>query len=387
LALITPKEVILRTAKYVLLVLSLFFTAAGCGGGKEGPDAFSQMKKNKMVRIATDAVNLPFEFGSGTGVQGLDVDIGSEIGKDLGYEVKWVKVQYGRLFDILQNGEAELIISAIAVTAERKKDFAFSETYFDSGNTIARRIDKQQIKDLASLAGKRVGVQAGRTGDAFMETQKVAANVTIQKYPTFDDALGALNRTEIDAVVGDDPILTYDIYKSFPNLMTLGVLLTHDQYAVVVRKGEKELLDKVNDTLQRLKKSRELDELRKKWFQNVMEEAAVERKKRQQEEQLKESPKSVSVGILKTGGNFNMDRLDGFQLVLVGPAGTFQSTPILTSGLRGNCKFTNPIPPGEYKLNMSILRMTTTVIIPKLPKAAIALDLSIGSGGVTINAR
>ncbi|HYK87836.1 MAG TPA: ABC transporter substrate-binding protein, partial [Acidobacteriota bacterium] len=242
----------MRTAKYTLLVLSLVLTAIGCGGGKEGPDAFSQMKKNKMVRIATDAVNLPFEFGSGTGVQGLDVDIGTEIAKDLGYDVKWVKIPFARIFDILRNGEAEIVISAISIAADRKKDFAFSEPYFDSGNTIARRIDKPQIKDLASLSGKKVGVQAGRTGDKFLETQRTAANVTVQKYPTLDDALGALNRTEIDAVVGDDPILTYSIYKSFNNLIPLGTLLTQEQYAVVVRKGEKELLGKVNARLERL---------------------------------------------------------------------------------------------------------------------------------------
>ncbi len=375
----------MRTAKYILLLLSLALTVISCGGGKEAPDAFSQMKKNKLVRIATDAVDLPFEFGSGTGVQGLDVDIGEEIGKDLGYEVKWVKIPFARIFDILQNGEAEIIISSIAITPERRKEFAFSESYFDSGNTIARRKDKPQLKDLASLSGKKVGVQAGRTGDKFMGTQKTASNVTLQKYPTFDDALGALNRTEIDAVVGDDPILTYDIYKTYPNLITLGMLLTQDQYAVVVRKGEKELLSKVNGTLQRLKKSGELDTLRKKWFQNVMEEAASQRKKLQQEEELRDAPKMVSFNIIKAGGNFNMDRLDGFQLVLVGNSGTFQSTPILTNGPRGACKFNNPIPPGDYSLDMSILRLRgTKVTIPKLPLRSITLDMNIGASSLTI---
>lgn len=374
----------MRTAKCTLLLLSLALTAVSCGGGKEAPDAFSQMKKNKLVRIATDAVNLPFEFGSGTGVQGLDVDIGTEIGKDVGYEVKWVKIQFERIFDILNNGEAEIVISAVAVTPERRKEFAFSESYFDSGNTIARRKDRVQIKDLASLSGKKVGVQAGRTGDKFMETQKTASNVTIQKYPTMDDALGALNRTEIEAVVGDEPVLTYSIYKSFPNLMTLGMLLTQDQYAVVVRKGEKELLAKVNGTLERLKKSGEVDALRKKWFQNVMELARKQRQEMQQEESLREGPKAVAFNIIKTGGTFNMDRLDGFQLVLVGASGSFQSTPILTTGPRGNCKFNDPIPPGEYKLNMSILRMTTNVTIPKIPSRSLTLDMNIGAGTLTI---
>ncbi len=370
----------MRTAKILFSVLVLSVAVVGCGGGKEGPDAAAAMKKNKMVRIATDAVNLPFEFGAGTGVQGFDVDIGTEIGKDLGYDVKWVKIPFERIFDILRNGEAELIISAISITPERKKEFAFSEPYFDSGNTIARRKDKPEIKDLASLSGRKVGVQNGTTGNKFMETQKTATNVTLVKFQTLDDALGALNRTEVDAVVGDEPILTYSIYKSFANLLPLGMHLDQEQYGVVVRKNEKELLTKVNGTIERLKKSGELDNLKKKWFQNVMEEVTKQRDEMAKNEALKDAPKEVTFNFVKTGGEFRMDRLDGYQVVLVGDQ-SYQSSPILTNGPRGSCKIPG-VPPGEYRLNMTIFKLNTTVKIPKSPARAITFDMSIGN---TIN--
>jgi ABC-type amino acid transport substrate-binding protein len=372
----------LRTAKSILLAATLALGLGGCGGGKESPDAFSSMKKFKSVRILTDAVNLPFEFGAGTGVQGLDVDIGSEIAKDLGYEVKWVKSPFARLFEILKNGEAELVISSISITPERKKEFAMSEPYFDSGNTIARRQDKVDIKDLASLAGKKVGVQSGTTGDMFMAAQKTAAGVNIIKFPTLDDALGALNRTEIDAVVGDEPILTYSIYKSFANLMTIGIHLTEEKYAVVARKDDKELITKVNATLERLKKSGELENLKAKWFQNVMQDAADQRQKMAQVAALKKSPKDVTFNFIKTSGTFNMDRLDGFQLVLAG-AQSHQSTPILTNGPHGSCRLSS-VPPGEYRLSMSIFKLNTTVKIPESASKAIVFDMKIGAGGIDI---
>ncbi len=364
-------------------VLAIWFLSSalfliGCGGKKEGPDAAAAMKKNKMVRIATDAVNLPFEFGAGTGVQGFDVDIGNEIGKDLGYEVKWVKIPFERIFDILRNGEAELIISAISITPERKKEFAFSEPYFNSDITIAKRRDKAEIRDLASLKGKRVGVQSGSPGATFMETQKVATGITLTKYPTQDDALGALNRTEIDAVVGDEPVLTYSIYQSFPNLVTIGTHLAEEQYAVVVRKSDPDLLASVNKTLERLKKSGELEALRKKWFQNVVEEAGKQREQMQREEALKDAPKDIVFNFVKTGGSFKMDRLDGFQIVLAG-AQSYQSTPILTSENRGSCRL-SAVPPGEYRLSMSIFRLNTTVNVPKISARMITFEMNIGAG-------
>jgi ABC-type amino acid transport substrate-binding protein len=343
------------------------------------------MRKNKLVRILTDARNAPFEFGAGTGVQGLDVDIGNEIGKTLGIEVRWVKAQgYDHLFELLGNGEGEIVVSAVAIDHSRASDFAFSHPYYDSGDAIAHQRTNFAIKDLASLAGKKVGVGAGRPGDKFMSTQKIAANVSISRFATLDDALGALNRTEIDAVVGDEPLITYSSFKSFPNTLTLPVLVNRYQYAVAVRKSEPELLEKVNETIDRLKNSGELEAMVTKWFGNVQKEALEERKKTEKEEALKRSPKSINVNITKLSGAFSMDRLDGFVLVLEGANGKYESTPILTAGNKGNCKFTHPVPPGEYKLNMSILRMTTKVVVPEVPKAALAMDMNISTGGISI---
>jgi hypothetical protein len=108
----------------------------------------------------------------------------------------------------------------------------------------------------------------------------------------------------------------------------------------------------------------------------VLAQAKADREKHEAEEALRRSPKQVNVKITKVSGQFKMDRLDGFVLVLQGSGGTFRSTPILTEGNRGDCKFTRAIPPGEYKLDMmSIFRTTATVNIQEFPKKT--LDMSI----------
>jgi glutamine transport system substrate-binding protein len=376
----------LRISKCTLLVMSLVLILVGCGKReKEIPSAAENMRKNKHVGILTDARNAPFEFGAGTGVQGLDVDIGNEIGKTLGTDVKWIKAQgYDHLFELLGNGEVEIVISAIAIDPAKEDKFAFSHPYYDSGDIIAHQRANFEIKDLSSLSGKKVGVGTGRPGDKFMSTQKVAANVAITRFPTLDDALGALNRTEIDAVVGDQPLITYSSFKSFPNTLTLPTLINKYQYAAVVRKGETELLQKVNETIDRLKSSGELQALITKWFGNVQKGAAEDREKTRREEELKKSAKNINVNITKQSGSFSMDRLDGFVLVLEGNSGRYESTPILTTGNKGNCKFTRPVPPGDYKLNMSIMRMTAKVTVPELAKSALAMDMNISTGGIAI---
>ena len=79
-----------------------------------------------------------------------------------------------------------------------------------------------------------------------------------------------------------------------------------------------------------------------------------------------------------------MDRLDGFVLVLEGQDGRYQSTPILTEGNKGNCRFTQPVPPGDYRLAMSIFKMVTKVTVPDLPKSSLMMDMRVSSGGIAI---
>jgi polar amino acid transport system substrate-binding protein len=327
----------MRSVKRALLAIGLLLTAIACGE-KEIQTAAKSMSKFKAVRIVTDAVNAPFEFGSGTGVQGLDIDIGSEIGKALGFEVKWIKASgYDRLFEILKNGEAEIIISVIAIDPQRFDGFAFSKPYYDSGDVIAhQRSEAGTIKDFSGLSGKKVGVAAGRPGDRFMAAQKTAAGVTIIKYTTLDDALGALNRAEIDAVVGDEPMITYSSYKSYKNTtVRQDLVINRYKYAAVVRKGEAELLGVINATIDRMMASGEIKKSADKFFGNVRNEARNQLAEDLRIARVKEAPKTIDVSITKLNGSWDMDRLDGFDLVLNGPTGKYRSTSIRTEGNTG----------------------------------------------------
>lgn len=365
-------------------MVGMMLILAGCGGKKEKeiPSAADSMRKHKKVAIVTDPSNAPFEFGAGTGVQGLDIDLGNQIGKDLNIEVNWVKAKgYDHVLELLKTGEAEIVLSAIAIDPSKEKDFAFSQPYYESGDVITHQRSDMDTKDLSSLSGKTVGVATGRPADTFLASQK---GITVKKFPTLDDALGALNRTEINAVIGDEIMISYSSFNSYPNTTTLPEQVNKYKYAAVVRKGETELLSKINATIDRLKSSGELQKSIDTWIGDIVMKSRDRGVKDKAEDAAKKAAKTINVNIVKSGGNWNMDRLDGFVLVLEGASGSFQSTPILTEGNRGNCKFTKPVPPGEYRLNMSILRMTAKVPVPDYAKTSLVMNLNISGGGISI---
>lgn len=379
----------MRIAKYILLsVLTLALASVGCQDKKsEVRSAAESMEKNKVVKILTDAINAPFEMGEGTGVQGFDVDLGNEIGKSIGMPVEWVKVHgIQRMFELLNAGEAEMILSAIAIDPDRT-DVAFSKPYYDTGDGIATLRSELAIKDLASLSDKTVGVAEGRHAEKFMATQKTAGNAAVKKFKTLDDALGAVNRGELHAVVGDKLIITYG-FKTYPRVSLLGGTINSYPYGVVVRKNETDLLAKINETIERMKSSGQLAAMQAKWFQNVEAESVEQRLADEKTAALKKGPKTISVTINKTAGAWKMDALDGFQLALQGPSGTYKSEPILTEGNRGTCKFSRPIPPGDYKLNMSpFIKTVTDVPVPEEAKSALSMVMNIGARGIEISFR
>lgn len=368
----------MRSIKYLILMAIVVCAVVGCGGEKKEviPPAEESMAKNKAVRILTFAVNAPFEFGSGTGVQGFGIDIGNEIAKDLGYEVRWVKMSgVGRMYEVTKEGQAELILSSAAIDQARDADFAYSTPYYETGDVIAYQRNEFDIKDLASLSGRTVGVAEGRPGDAFMAAQ---TGVTIKKYATLDDALGALNRAEVDAVVGDEPFITYSSAQSYPNTNVLATPVNKYSYAVAVRKSETALLARINATIARMKSAGRLAELEAQWMGDAREQAGKRADGDRKTDEAKKAPKTITVNINKLAGDWKMDRLDGFKFVLEGASGRYESTPILTEGNHGSCRFLNPVPPGEYRLNISILRLVTTVPVPNYPKTSLTMDLNIG---------
>jgi ABC-type amino acid transport substrate-binding protein len=360
-----------RLISFAILLPLLAF--CGCKSGENGSlDAMAAMKKNKQVRIGTDPVNLPFEYGLDTGVQGFDVDIGNEIAKDLGFDARWIKLTgYNRLLESLKNGEIEMAISTVAVDPDKEKDFAFSQPYFDSGDGIARRKDEPNIKDLAGLSGKTVGVVEGRPGDKFMATQKTAADVTIKKFQNLDEALGALNLSEINAVVGDEPIMVVSGWKTFHFVITIPTEVNKYRYAVVVRKNDTALLESINKTLKRMQDAGEIAALQEKWFQDIPQKAAEELARLDEQERLKKAPKRINVVISGT----EIDRLEGFQMELEGASGTYQSGYITTNGKRGTCSFPKPIPPGDYILKLSRMNLAQEVKILEIPKDTMSMTI------------
>lgn len=202
--------------------------------------------------------------GEGDELEGFDIDLGKALAEEMGVDVEFKDTAWDGIIPSLLSGQFDMIMSSMTITEERKKEVDFSDPYFNAGQVIAVRTDDDSIKTLDDLIGKTVAVQIGTTGD--LKISEVEG-VNIQRFNTIVDAFMELKNGRADAVFNDLPVAQDYVNKGEP-VKIVGEPLTEEFYGIAIKKGNTELLEKVNAALQSLKDSGKYQEIYDKWFKD-----------------------------------------------------------------------------------------------------------------------
>src|SRR5438067_5355045 len=140
---------------FLIALLALLAPCPGWAGS-----ALDEIRQRHEVVIGTDATYPPFEEKVGDGFQGFDIDLGNAIARDLGRGVKarWVNISFDGIFAALLSGKFDMVMSGVTITAERQKQMAFSDPYYNSGQIIAVRKENRTVHRPEDLRGKTVAV-------------------------------------------------------------------------------------------------------------------------------------------------------------------------------------------------------------------------------------
>lgn len=234
----------LRLAFSIGIVLAILLSS-GTAWAQSSLDGIRQ--RGELV-VATDATYPPFEYMDGKKPIGFDIDLGNEIGRELGVKVRWIPTAWSGVLGALEAHKCDLIISGVTITDERKKTTAFSRPYFPSGQTIARRKGDTTVQKLQDLKDRRVSVQEETTGQYALQKLGVPKD-HINRFDKLEDGLTDVVNGKSDAAVADLPALKESLRKGYPQLELTGGLFTSEYVGVWMRKGEPELRDAVNRAL------------------------------------------------------------------------------------------------------------------------------------------
>ena len=214
--------------------------------------SFSCSKGGKSVRLGTNAAFPPFEWIEGNEVVGFDITLGNLIARDYGQKLKVVDMSFDGLIAALQAGSIDFIASGMTATDERRKNVDFSEPYYSSKQTIIVRADNKDTASVSDLKKKSVGVQAGTTGEIYA-TEEIEGS-QVKSFKTVIDAALALKNGAIESIIVDE-LPAKEIVRRNPELKIVDDDFFTDEYAIAVKKGNKELLDSINKTIKTIKEN------------------------------------------------------------------------------------------------------------------------------------
>lgn len=214
----------------------------------------------KLVMV-TNAEFPPYEYHDNNEIVGIDADIARAIAAKMGMELEIQDMAFDSLIPAVQSSKADFTAAGMTVTDDRKENVDFTDTYAKAAQVIIV-MEGSEIATPDDLANKKIGVQTGTTGDIYSEDIEGA---DVQRFNKGMEAVMALTQGKIDAVVIDrEPAKVFVTENE--GLKILDEAFTEEEYAIAVKKGNTELLDKMNAAIKELKDSGELQKIVDKYI-------------------------------------------------------------------------------------------------------------------------
>lgn len=214
----------------------------------------------KIVMV-TNAEFPPYEYHENNTIVGIDADIARAIADQMGMELEIQDMAFDSLIPAIQSGKADFAAAGMTVNEERLRNVDFTETYAEAAQVIIVK-EGSAIAAPADLTGKKIGVQTGTTGDIYADDVE---NAEVQRFNKGMEAVMALTQDKLDAVIIDrEPAKVF--VKENEGLKILDEAFTEEEYAIAIKKGNTELLEKMNAAIKELKESGELQKIVDKYI-------------------------------------------------------------------------------------------------------------------------
>lgn len=262
-----------KFVKILVIVLAVATMVGACVAFT----ACNNTDKEKLI-VATNCEFDPFEYLDDNGnPAGIDIDIAYAIAEKLGMEVEIRDMAFESVVASVASGTCDIAMAGLTVTTERKEAINFTQSYYVSSQVIIAPAG-DPILDItfeegatddetdanhaaaieeieAMLNGKSIGTQNGTTGYAYVsgdsDEYDGIAGATAVGYASGALAVQAMLNGQVDYVI-IDAVPAKKLVEANEGTAVSGVVLTGEDYAYGIAKGNTELLEKVDKALDEL---------------------------------------------------------------------------------------------------------------------------------------
>ncbi len=228
-------------------------------------DDLTRIRDAGEIRIATEGTYAPFTFHDKSGLTGFDVELGRAIAERMGVEARFVEGKWDGLIAGLDVGRYDAVMNQVSITEARQAKYDFSDPYISSAAVLIVRTDNDEIKDFDDLKGKR-SANTLTSNFGKLADQAGAEVVAVQG---FNEAIDLLLSRRVDATINDE-LSFLDFKKQKPDapveIVARDTSKEFSQSGVLIRKGNPELLEAINEALAEIRADGTYKQISEKYF-------------------------------------------------------------------------------------------------------------------------
>ena len=219
-----------------------------------------------VLKMGTNAYFQPYEYYDGDKIVGIDAEIAAAIAEKLGMELVIEDMEFSSIITAVDTGAVDFGMAGMTVTEERLQSVDFSSSYANGVQSIIVKEDSA-IASVDDLYGEgvtyKVGVQLGTTGDIYSSDDFGTERVV--QFTTANEAVLSLIAGNLDCVIIDNEPAKALVAEN-AGLKILDTSYADEDYAICVKKGNTELLDKINVAIDELTADGTIDAIIEKYI-------------------------------------------------------------------------------------------------------------------------
>lgn len=280
------------STKYTLLALATSLCLLACNAEQaptntnaETTTPAATVSESAATPVASETANVityqvgsdinyePFAFKDEQGQPtGFEVELLQEIGKVAKFNVEFIQNPRSEVVDTLNNEKFDIWAATLSTSSDRKALVDMSEPY----SSFVRQIyvlDKPEnggLQKPSDFQGKKIAVSNVSKSFIKTATELTGSPDNVLQAEGFFKSLQEVYIGRADGVLGDDKVLQYYSLKH-KDVKTRAIDMGDEkkEVAFAVKKGNKEVLDKINEGLRAVKADGTYDKLVEKWFGQV----------------------------------------------------------------------------------------------------------------------
>lgn len=257
-------------------LLAVAASMAAASRARAAEDVLAKVKSAGVLRVGTETQFAPFDFLENGKAVGLNYDLFTELGKDMGLKIEYVALPWESVLPGLDSGKFDMVSGPATITKARMQRYRFTPPIAEATCGILKKAGDSSIGKPEDIAGKAIG--SGKATSQLEQLKKFSATLSppakVSEYVDFSQAYADMAAGRIVGVANSLPNIAY-VAATRPEVFALvPTPFGEKSYFGYIGRQDPEyasLLDAIDAGILKLKADGRLAMLQQRWFKTTFD--------------------------------------------------------------------------------------------------------------------